>query len=433
MTTRRKRFIGSILMISLHGYVAAEPELGKPDTGGQVVFVLELAKRFSRLGYWVDVVTRRFEKQPQFDKINEGLRVWRIPFGGNAFIRKEDMHDHLSEFVNNFLAAVHSHRIQYDVVSSHYWDAGWVGQKIAEELHIPHVHTPHSLGWWKQHEMTGDPDELEKTYRFEERIRREFMVYRSCDHIIATSDAQMELLKTEYDLTDRHLTVIPPGIDENRFTPVMSMKRQKIREELGIKDPTIYTVGRMAANKGYDLLIQALPTVRKLVPNAQLVLAAGGEDSQTDREKEEELQKVAREVGVFDAINWAQYIPDDAMSNYYRAADVFALPSRYEPFGMTAVEAMACGTPTVITVNGGLHELIDFGTQALFADPAHPEEFGALLAMPIRYPQLADELSIEGSRFARRTFGWTGIAKRTLTLFDQFKGKYAEANPDISA
>jgi mannosylfructose-phosphate synthase len=429
--SRNRHFIGSILMISLHGYVAAEPELGKPDTGGQVVFVLELAKRFSRLGYRVDVVTRRFERQPQFDKINEGLQVWRIPFGGNGFIRKEDMHAHLSEFINNFLAAVHSHEIPYDVVSSHYWDAGWVGQKIAEELHIPHIHTPHSLGWWKQHEMTGDPDELEKTYRFEERIRREFMVYRSCDHIIATSEAQLEVLKEQYDLTDRHITVIPPGIDENRFTPVRSMKRQKLREELGMTDPTIYTVGRMATNKGYDLLIQALPIVRKLVPKVQLVLAAGGEDSQTDREKEAELQNVAQQVGVFDAIHWAQYIPDDEMSNYYRAADVFALPSRYEPFGMTAVEAMACGTPTVITVNGGLHELIDFGTQALFADPACPEEYGTLLALPIRYPQLADELSIEGSRFARRTFGWTGIAKRTLTLFDQFKGKYTEEELDI--
>jgi mannosylfructose-phosphate synthase len=97
---------------------------------------------------------------------------------------------------------------------------------------------------------------------------------------------------------------------------------------------------------------------------------------------------------------------------------------------MTAVEAMACGTPTVVTVHGGLHELIDFGTQALFADPTCPEEYGTILAMPIRYPRLAEELSIEGSRFARRTFGWTGIAKQTLHVFNQFKGKYAEQDPD---
>src|SRR5690606_33610546 len=118
---------GRILMLSIHGYVSAEPELGKPDTGGQVVFVLELAKRFARLGYRVDLVTRRFGKQPEMDKINPNLRVWRIPFGGKEFIRKEDMHGQLRDFVTNFLAEVNRRKLSYDVVSSHYWDAGWAG------------------------------------------------------------------------------------------------------------------------------------------------------------------------------------------------------------------------------------------------------------------------------------------------------------------
>jgi mannosylfructose-phosphate synthase len=82
-------------MMSVHGYVGAAPELGRPDTGGQVVFVLELAKRFAELGYDVDVVTRQFEDQPEHDVVDDRLRVWRIPFGGLEFIRKEDMHNHL--------------------------------------------------------------------------------------------------------------------------------------------------------------------------------------------------------------------------------------------------------------------------------------------------------------------------------------------------
>jgi mannosylfructose-phosphate synthase len=182
----------------------------------------------------------------------------------------------------------------------------------------------------------------------------------------------------------------------------------------------------MAANKGYDLLIRAMPHVSQLIADAELLLAAGSDDAASDRAQEAQLKQLAEEVGVAEKIQWAQYIPDDVLADYYRAASVFALSSRYEPFGMTAVEAMACGTPTVITVHGGLHELIDFGTQALFADPAFPAEYGAILSLPMRYPRLAEELSIEGSRFARRTFGWTGIAKRTLAVFDQFKGKYSE-------
>ena len=142
-----KQNIGSLLMISLHGYVAGSPELGKPDTGGQVVFVLELAKRFARLGYRVDVMTRQFEDQPAEDIINENLRVVRVPFGGSDFIRREDMHDWYGDFVTNALAMIRHRKLQYDVINSHYWDAGVAGQKIAEELQIPHIHTPHSLGW----------------------------------------------------------------------------------------------------------------------------------------------------------------------------------------------------------------------------------------------------------------------------------------------
>jgi mannosylfructose-phosphate synthase len=86
---------------------------------------------------------------------------------------------------------------------------------------------------------------------------------------------------------------------------------------------------------------------------------------------------------------------------------------------MTAIEAMACGTPTVVTVHGGLFNLIDFGNQALFADPERPVEFGTMLAFPMLYGDLAHELSVEGAQFARRNFGWTGIAKRIIAVFER--------------
>lgn len=414
------RFTNAILMLSLHGYVAAEPELGKPDTGGQVVYVLELAKRFSRLGRRVDLVTRRFEGQPEVDVVNENFRVWRIPFGGDAFIRKEDMHDVLGDFVTNFLSAARNRGSQYDVVYSHYWDAGWAGQKIAEELGVPHVHTPHSLGWWKRATMGEDmsAEEMEEKYRFDERIRTEFLVYQTCDHVIATTEPQTELLQERYDVLERHITVIPPGMDENRFSPIRKEERMQLREKFDLQPNDVLALGRMAANKGYDLLLQAMPTLFELAPEARLVAAIGGEESQQDDAGVGELRRLAEELGIMERIKWVQYVPDEDLPDFYRAAAVFALPSRYEPFGMVAIEAMACGTPTVITVHGGLFELVEFGQHALYADPFRPAEFGAMLAMPLLHERLAQELSVEGARFARRNFGWTGIAKRILSLFD---------------
>jgi mannosylfructose-phosphate synthase len=414
-------------MLSVHGYVAAEPELGKPDTGGQVVYVLELAKRFSRLGYHVDLATRRFEGQPEFDEVNENFRIWRIPFGGRKFIRKEDMHDYLGDFVTNCLAAIRNRGRQYGVVYSHYWDGGWAGQKIAEELAIPHVHTPHSLGWWKKHNMGADmdPQEMEKTYRFEERIRQEFLVYRNCDHIIATTEPQTELLQEHYDVLERQITVIPPGMEENRFSPVRQEEVADLRECYAFKEHDVFVVGRMAHNKGYDLLLRAMPTVIDLVPDARLIAAIGSEDSKQDDEGVAGLKGLTDELGIADKIKWVQYVPDDQLADHYRAGCVFALSSRYEPFGMTAIEAMACGTPTVVTVHGGLFEIIKFGSQALFADPNRPVEYGTMLALPMLYPRLAHELSVEGSRFARRNFGWTGIAKRIIAIFDRVQSQSA--------
>jgi mannosylfructose-phosphate synthase len=139
------------------------------------------------------------------------------------------------------------------------------------------------------------------------------------------------------------------------------------------------------------------------------------------------VRKWAREaegLGVADHIDWRGYVGDDEMPDYYRAGHVFALPSRYEPFGMTAVEAMACGTPGVITVHGGLEEMFDFGSQALFADPKRPVEFATMLSMPLQYPRLRERLSVDGARWARRTFGWRRIARRTLEVFARHVDRY---------
>jgi mannosylfructose-phosphate synthase len=118
------------------------------------------------------------------------------------------------------------------------------------------------------------------------------------------------------------------------------------------------------------------------------------------------------------------HIDDDEMADHYRAAPVFSLPSRYEPFGMTAVEAMACGTPCVVTVHGGLEEMFDFGAHALFADPKRSREYAVMLSMPLRYPQLRQRLSIAGARFARRMFGWRGIARRSLVVFERARSTH---------
>ncbi|MBX3029849.1 MAG: glycosyltransferase [Chloroflexi bacterium] len=409
-----------ILLISLHGYVAAEPELGRPDTGGQVVYVLKLAECLGRMGFKVDILTRRFEGQPATDSLGDHVRIVRIPAGGDGFIAKERMDEVVPEWVDGALRFIAARRLGYRFVSSHYWDAGLAGLHIAHHLGIPHVHTPHSLGAWKRDSMSGDPEELERRYRLTHRITTERSVYHDADLVIATTPQQRQLLEgADYVVPADRLVMVPPGYDDTRFFPVAPATRSLIKEDLGLTGPIVLALGRMARNKGYDLLLQAMPTVVERVPEARLLLAAGStEPSEGEQGQIDGLHALAGELEVADRVLFHDHIPDEALADHYRAADVFALSSRYEPFGMTAVESMACGTPTVVTTEGGLWEMLRWGVDALYADPFDPVAYGMALANVLRYPRLSAELSRTGSEVARARFTWNGVTQQLLAALD---------------
>jgi len=407
-----------IMMISTHGYVSATPEFGMPDTGGQVVYVLELCKCLARMGYRVDILTRRFEDQPFSEKVSDGVRILRFPCGGREFIPKETLCYKIPEWVTNVRRYVESKRLRYAFIDSHYWDAGLAGQALANHLDIPHVHTPHSIGAWKRDNMDGDPEELERVYNFGHRIREEKVVYDECNVLMATTPQQRDILVAgEYDAPQEKIRVIPPGYDDTRFFPVSSASRLAIKQDLDLEGRIVLALGRMAENKGYDLLIRAMIVVFKREDDVRLLLAVGSTEPNDDEIRQVgQLKRLADELGVRDRVLFRDYIPDELLADYYRAADVFALSSRYEPFGMTSVEAMACGTPTVVTTEGGLWEQVTWGLEALYANPFDPEAFGHAIAAVVMRPRVRDQLAKFGSQKARSRFTWTGVAQQLLRV-----------------
>ena len=413
-----------IMMISTHGYVSAEPEFGKPDTGGQVVYVLELSKCLARMGYAVDILTRRFEIQPFTESIADRVRIVRIPCGGNEFIPKETLCESIPEWLKNAAWWMRSEKLTYRLINSHYWDAGLAGQTLANRFGVAHVHTPHSIGAWKRDNMDGDPIEQEKKYNFRKRIREEKVIYDECDLLIATTPTQRDILcDGVYDVPLEKIRVIPPGYDDQRFFPVSLSTRKVLKQQLGLSGPVVLALGRMAKNKGYDLLLRAMPSVFQRIPQSRLVLAVGSTaPNQAEIELIGALRGLAEELGISDRVGFKDYITDDQLADYYRAADVFALSSRYEPFGMTAIEAMACGTPTVVTTEGGLCEQVAWGIEALYANPYDPEAFGHAIAAVLMHPQISAQLSKFGPRKARSRFTWTGIAQQLLISLETRRG-----------
>lgn len=411
-------------MVSTHGYVAAEPPLGAADTGGQVVYVIELAKKLAQLGYEVDIWTRQFEDQPQIDIVNERVRVLRAPCGGRNFLDKEYLYRHLGEWAENALRFIKKHKLQYQFLDSHYWDAGYATQRLAEALDVPHVHTPHSLGLWKKQLMEQDfPDDVanfEKKYNFTERIRHETLLYQTCDAIIATTPLQLDMIVSDYGGPAEQVHMIPPGYDDNRFFPVSSATRQTIRQRFGFTGKVVLAIGRLARNKGYDLLIDAFGIIATRLPEAVLHLAVGG--VQTNAKEDQllaELKAQVEKLGLTERVHFGAHIADNDLADYYRAADVFVLSSRYEPFGMTAIEAMACGTPTVVTTHGGLYRAVTFGRHALYADSFDREDLGITVFKVLKHERLSARLSRMGAHKARSLFTWTGIAQQLISLIEE--------------
>lgn len=424
---RAESSLPRIAMVSTHGYVAAQPPLGAADTGGQVVYVIELSKKLAQLGYEVDIWTRRFEDQPEMEPVSEQVRVIRVPCGGKQFIPKEYLSEKLPQWGENALRFIKKHGLKYEFIDSHYWDAGVAGQHLSEALDVPHVHTPHSLGVWKKRQMEndypGDAAKFEKQYNFTERIRRERELYTDADLVVATTPQQLDLLKEDYDAPADNCRMIPPGYDDNRFFPVGDGSRNAIRQRLGFSGKVVMAIGRIARNKGYDLLIQGFSVLASREPEAVLHLAIGGTSSNKLEETIlAELKDLVVQLGLQDKVQFGNFIPDEQLADYYRAADLFVLSSRYEPFGMTAIEAMACGTPTVVTIHGGLYRALTFGRHALFAEPFDKEDLGITMLKAFRHPRLRNRMARMGAHKARSLFTWTGIAQQLIATVEQRPG-----------
>ena len=150
-------------------------------------------------------------------------------------------------------------------------------------------------------------------------------------------------------------------------------------------------------------------------PKAVIRMAVSAESSDpSDDEQLQELFDKVAEYGLQDRVTIYESLDDEIMPDFYRTADVFVLPSRYEPIGMTAIEAMACGTPTVVSTNGGLYRAVTFGQDALYADSTDKYELGIAILQALKFPALRNRMAREGTRRARSLFTWTMIAQQLL-------------------
>ena len=420
MTEPKNKKIKNICMLSTHGYFDPVPELGKTDTGGQVLYVLQLAQAITRFGINVDIYTRWFDPaKPQIEPIPgcSKARVIRIPAGKWEFIRKESIYGILDELAENMIKFIKEQKLEYDLFHGHYVDAGIVTLKVAKALSKPSFFTAHSLGAWKRERVSGNPKEMDKIFNFTYRITQELRIFQSVNGQTITSKEEEEKMKELYHFQPANLEFTPPGVDVNKFRPLKKNEKEE-NTEIILPNKYIFVVSRISKAKAHDLLLPAFKQILKEFPDIHLVIAGGAPNP--DQEEIEVLSNIksfVKQNQIEKNVLLIGGIAHDNLPPYFRKAELFILPARYEPFGMTALEAMACKIPAVISKFSGIQENLIHGQDCLIVNPYETQNYAKSISILLRDRRMRQHLAKKGYLTVRDKFSWEAIAKRFINFY----------------
>jgi len=417
MTATYKR----IAMLSTHGYFDPIPLLGETDTGGQVLYVLELARALARKGIKVDIYTRWFDKnRRQIDPLPDepDVRVIRIPAGPWNFVIKEEIYDLLPELTENLASFIKENGLDYDLFHGHYVDAGIVTLDLAKIFNKPAFFTAHSLGAWKRERMDGDAEEMERQFNFRHRIEEEKRIYATLQGHTVTSKLQLDKLRSLYNYQEDNVEVIPPGVNIHKFKPLCPGEKPA---ETGLPEKYIFCLSRIDSNKGYDLLLNSFAKLCEKVEDVYLV-TGGGSSNPQPREKEviDMMHRIMKEKGIEEKIVLVGHVEEQLMVHYYQNAQFFVMPSIFEPFGMTTQEAMASGIPVIASRFGGINSVLTHEKDGLLIDPTNEEEFTNSMIRLLDDKPFRDRLGQAASILVRKEYSWEAMADRHLTFYNKY-------------
>ncbi|MFZ6028666.1 MAG: glycosyltransferase [Chloroflexota bacterium] len=400
--------------------------LGGVDSGGQNVYVGQVARHLAALGYHVDVFTRRDDPTlPEIVPWADGARVVHIPAGPAAFVRKENMLPYMDEFALGMLRFTHREGICYDLAHANFWMSGKVAMILKAQIGLPFVVTFHALGRERRrHQKEADqfPDE---------RFLIEEQVMEAADLIVAECPQNRKDLIELYGAEPARIVVVPAGYDPQEFAP---LDKLAARRKLGLSpdERIILQLGRMVPRKGVDDVIRAFGRLveRNNGGPPLRLLVVGGESEQPDPAQTPEigrLQAIARQAGVFDRVTFTGRRPRDVLGEYYSAADVFVSMPWYETFGMTPVEAMGCARPVVGSNVGGIKYTVVDGETGYLVPPRDPDTLASRLEQLLASPVLMERLGQNGLERARSRFSWETVAR---SLDECYEGLFPQGAPE---
>ncbi len=390
--------------------------LGGVDSGGQNVYVGQTARHLAALGYDVDVFTRRdSERLPEIAEWVAGIRIIHVPAGPAAFVRKEELLPHMAEFTAYLRQFFRCQREAYDLVHANFWMSGLVACELKQSLGVPFVMTFHALGRVRRlHQGTADgfPDER---FAVEDRIVAE------ADRLLAECPQDEEDLIRLYNADPPRIAVVSCGFDPAELSPI-SKPLARFALNLPPDERVILQLGRMVPRKGVDTVVRGLGRLVRDHGIRARLLIVGGESEEPNPALTPEigrLQQIAAEEGVTELVQFVGRRGRETLKYYYSAADVFVTVPWYEPFGITPVEAMACGTPVVGSNVGGIKYTVRDGETGYLVPAQDPDRLAERLAHLYQHPKVMSMLSRQAIRRANDLFTWEKVARSLAAVYEE--------------
>jgi len=406
-------------MLSVHTCPLAA--LGGKETGGMNVYVRDLSRELARRGHHVDVYTR--SQHPDILRVSDGLgygaRVIHLRAGPEHPYDKHRVYDHLPEFVDGVLAQTEADGTHYDVLHSHYWLSGVVARELREHWGTPILHMFHTLG--KMKNVVAQRPEERETAR---RIAVEAEIVRFADALIAATPIEKEQLVRLYGADPACIHVISPGVDTRVFHPIPVAEA---KERIGVcaDRNIILFVGRIEPLKGIDNLLKAIAQVVERRPGLReelcILIIGGDPDRIRENDEMRRLQELQEELGIGDIVMFLGSRDQDTLPYYYSAAEMVAMPSDYESFGMVALEAMACGTPVIASDVGGLAFLVQHGRTGHRVPARDPAALTSKITRLLTDEGLRKRMGQSATCWAE-SYAWTRIADRIEEVYGELIG-----------
>ncbi|MEJ8280552.1 D-inositol-3-phosphate glycosyltransferase [Pseudonocardia spirodelae] len=409
-----------VAVLSVHTSPTEQPGTG--DAGGMNVYVAQTAIRMARRGVEAEIFTRATSSdQPPTVELEPGATVRFVAAGPFEGLGKDDLPSQLCAFTAGVLRAEARHDPGwYDVVHSHYWLSGQVGWLARDRWGVPLVHSAHTLAKVKNAALAvGDTPEPRV------RVIGEDQVVAEADRLVANTEIESKQLLDLYDADPRRTVTIPPGVDTDRFRPG---DRAAARAALDLPDGAVVLafVGRIQRLKAPDVLLRAAAELVARVPSlrAHLVVLVAGGPSGSGLAEPTSLHELAAELGITDLVRFLPPRGGDELVTVYRAADVVAVPSHNESFGLVALEAQACGTPVVATRVGGLPVAVAEGRSGLLVSGHDISDWADALGELALDPDRRERMARAAAGHALQ-FSWDRTTDALLGAYDEARTEFA--------